>query len=152
MTIDVAIADWIADLNTSAGARVYMLKLPQKLGTWPAVRVQGISSPRPQHLRGPNYPVKTRVQVDGFAPEASGTDPFATVSDLMEEIRGDGLGPDASGLFGWIGELGGSPPAFRILNVDLDAGKPKYESGQQNELDLRLVRIMDEYTIHWTPM
>src|SRR5688572_28843056 len=107
MTIEEAVRERILDLNTNAGARVYMLIIPQNLRTWPAVRVQLIDAPTMQHLRGPNYPITSRIQVDYYAGVASGVDPYASVSTLAQQVRGDGLGPNATGLFGWTGEVGG---------------------------------------------
>lgn len=132
----------IRAVNTSAGARVYALVLPQDLETFPAARVQQIPSSRNQHLRGPNYPATTRVQVDSYAKT------LAAAEQLAAEVRGDGLGDSATGLFGWKADVG-SPPAVRVLNVELPRdGQVLYEHlGAQ-----RLVRIMDEYIVHWTPM
>lgn len=147
MTPAEAVADRIVAINTDASDRVYMLKLPQGLDRWPAVRVQATPRPREQHLRGPQYPVMSRVQVDHYAPERPGVDAMAQVLDLAAQVRGDGLGPVASGVFGWKGDSGGSP-AITIHNVELiSEGDPFYEADE-----LRLVRIKDEYLVHWTHM
>ncbi len=129
-------------ISTSAATRVYALVLPQDLTTFPAVRVQQIPAGRDQHLRGPDYPVKTRVQVDSYAKT------LAAAEQLAAEVRGDGLGDGASGLFGWRG-LVGSPADLLVLNVEQPRdGQILYEYlGAQ-----RLVRILDEYVVHWTHM
>jgi hypothetical protein len=142
------LADRIVGLSTAAADRVYMLILPQKLGTWPAVRLQDIPSVRGQHLRGPQYPVQSRVQVDHYQQAAAGVDALGIVAALAAEVRGDGLGDGASGIFGWRGESQDSPATVKVLNVELiQEGNPFYEPGE-----MRLARIRDEYLIHWTHM
>jgi hypothetical protein len=67
------------------------------------------------------------------------------VTAVAAAIRGDGLGAHASGLWGWIGDLGGSPPGVHVVNVELmDDGAPHYESEE-----LRMVRVMQQYRLHW---
>lgn len=120
--------------------RIYMLKLPQH-PTLPAVRVQKISGMRDQHLRGPSYTAKSRVQVDAYVTETNGVDPYAAVSAVAEAIRGDGIG---SGLWGWTGEIGS--PALVVHNVELVGDDdPFYEAGE-----LRAWRIRQDYMIHWS--
>lgn len=133
MTAEGFVMALIAGLGTSAVSRVYMLKLPQ-LPTTPAVRVQRISNPRDQHLRGPDGHQITRVQVDSYA-----TDYF-TAETLAAAIRGDGKG---SGLWGWTGQIG-SPP-ITVMNVELPFdGTPEEEPAEKN-----LVRIRQDYLVHW---
>jgi hypothetical protein len=133
----------IVDINTAAGERVYMLMLPQR-PTLPAVRVQLVGGFRGQHLRGPLNRYVTRVQVDSYAAASSGADAYADVQSLASAIRGDGLGPSASGLAGWIGEMGS--PGIRVMNVEIDHdGTPDFEGGE-----LRLVRIRQDYLVHWS--
>lgn len=142
MTPGSLVRDRLLSLSTSAATRVYALVLPQDLATFPAVRVQQIPAGREQHLRGPQYPVKTRVQVDSFAKT------LAAAEQLAAEVRGDGLGDQASGLFGWKG-FAGSPAELQVLNVEQPRdGTILFEYiGAQ-----RLVRILDEYVVHWTLM
>lgn len=144
MTPELAVASRLVALSpvtAIVGPRVYMLKLPQR-PTLPAVRVQRISGLRGQHLRGPDGWTRTRVQVDSYVSE-SAADAYATVTALADAIRGDGLGPSASGLWGWIGELG-SPP-IRINNVEVeDDGDVQYEGDE-----LRLLRLRQDFMLHW---
>jgi hypothetical protein len=134
----------ISDLTALVSTRIYMLKLPQH-PTLPAVRVQKIASVRDQHLRGPGHLYRTRVQVDAYAAESSGSDPYQAVSAVAAAIRGDGLGESASGLWGWIGDAGGSP-SLRIYNAELVGDDdPFYEAAE-----LRAVRIRQDYLIHWS--
>jgi hypothetical protein len=140
VTPEAFVAERIADLSTVAGNRVYMLKLPQK-PTLPAVRVQLIDDVTEQHLRGPQ-PTTTRVQVDAFA--ADGVNAYATLRQLSDEIHGDGLGPMASGVFGFKGDYGS--PAIRIQNVRLAfRGQPVFEGEEVN-----LLRIRQDYFVDWS--
>jgi hypothetical protein len=134
------VANLIASLGTSAGSRVYMLKLPQK-PTLPAVRVQGLGGPRGQHLRGPDGIYKTRVQVDNYVAETG--DAYAAVRGLADDVKGDGLGANASGVWGYVGTFGS--PSIAVQNVELlHDGLPEYEAGE-----LRLLRIRQDYMVHW---
>ena len=146
MSPEEAVVARLLDINaltTLVAQRIYMLILPQK-PTLPAVRVQRISSLREQHLRGPSQPARARVQVDAYAVASSGADPYATASAVAAAIRGDGLGDQASGLWGWIGSVGS--PDVRIHNAELVADDdPFYEAGE-----LRAVRIRQDYLIHYS--
>lgn len=139
MTPEEAVLGRILDLNTSAGTRVFMLKLPQKLATWPAARVQLISDPKEYHLRGGGSLGRAFVQVDSYAPESSGGDPYATVAQLADEINGDDAG---SGLSGWIGSLGS--PSLTITGLFQINRRSYYEPGggavATGGAELRLVR------------
>jgi hypothetical protein len=127
--------------------RVYAVKIPQA-ATLPAIRVQLISPPIEQHLRGPSYPAQYRFQVDCVAQENSGADWLGDVQSLAAAVRGDGLGPAASGLFGWVGVLGGSPAVISVRNVELEHnGTVEYMPDE-----LRQVRIRQDYMFHWSPM
>ena len=139
----VARLEQVTPLASLVSQRIYMLKLPQH-PTLPAVRVQRISSMRDQHLRGPAFTAKARVQVDAYAAEVPGQDPYAAVQAVADAIRGDGLGHSASGLWGWIGILG--TPGFEMKNAELIADDdPFYEAGE-----VRAWRIRQDYMIHWT--
>ena len=141
MTPELWARERIIDLNTSAGSRVYTKKLPQR-PTLPAVRVQRIGNRQDQHLRGPQ-PFFTRVQVDSFVAEDS-VSPGTTIETLAEAIKGDGLGYNASGLWGFKGESDGSP-AILIENVTLlHDGTADYEGDE-----LKLLRIRQDYGIFW---
>lgn len=111
MTVEEIIVDRVAQLSAVSalvGTRVYLDRLPQAVA-YPAVRVQLVDDLDGFHLRGKNRPQKARVQVDAYAREASGVDPYAEVAELAAAIDGDGEGPAASGLSGWKGRVG-SPP------------------------------------------
>lgn len=139
----IARLEAIGPLASLVSSRIYMVKLPQA-PTLPAVRVQRISSMRDQHMRGPAFPAQARVQVDAYVTETPGADPYADVSAVANAIRGDGLGDSASGLWGWIGDLGS--PALHIHAVELLADTdPSVEAGE-----LRAWRIRQDYMVHWS--
>jgi hypothetical protein len=144
VTPEVIVATRVAAIGAVTaivGQRVYMLKLPQR-PTLPAVRVQRIDDVRDQHLRGPVNVNVARVQVDVFVADA-GSDAYDTASDLMDAIKGDGLGPNASGLWGWIGSFG-SPDDVRVLNAELAGDSVDYEGDE-----LRLLRMRQDFLLHW---
>jgi len=82
--------------------RVFMLKLRQG-ETLPAVRVQLIDEGESQHLRGGAGIFQSRIQVDVYAAEDTGGDPYASASEIALAIQGDDAG---SGLSGWRGFSG----------------------------------------------
>ena len=104
----------LAPVTALAGTRVYLDVLPQA-PTYPCVRVSLIDELPAYHARGPVGVRWARVQVDAFAAVASGVDPYDQAEVLAEAIEGDGAGPAASGLSGWIGEIGS--PALSVLGV-----------------------------------
>ena len=144
MTPEQAVRERIVDINAVSSlvsGRVRMLRLHQH-ETLPAVRVQLISDPTTYHLRGGSGMYRSRVQVDSYATESSGADPYADVTALADAIHGDDAG---SGLSGWTGEAGGSPGELTIhaiLRVDRDVS---YESEE-----LRQVRCRQDYMVHWS--
>lgn len=149
VTPEEAVRQRILDLSTIAGTRVFTLKLPQKLATWPAACVQLVRDMRDYHLRGGSRIGKAFMWVKLYAPEASGVDPYARVVQLAGEIAGDEAG---SGLNGWIGEFGS--PAFRITGAFLiSRGDPTYEPGEGTGSDsggeLRIVLMPLYYRVHY---
>ena len=126
----------VIDLNTSAGSRVHMLKLPQK-PTLPAVRVQVIDDPEQYHLRGGAGIARARVQVDSYAAEGSGTDPYETASGLADAIDGDDAGSGLSGFAGHVEDV-------FIASMQRIDRRPFYEAGE-----LRLVRIQQDYYVDY---
>lgn len=146
MTPEQAVCDRILSLSAVTalvGTRVYQLKLPQK-GTLPAVRVQLISEPTSYHLRGGSGMYRSRVQVDAYAAEASGGDPYASATDVAAAIHGDDAG---SGLSGWTEDVGGSPPSMRVHTVQRVDRRVSYDAEERRE-----VRCQQDYMVHWSPM
>ncbi len=145
MTPEQAVLERILDIGAVTaivGTRVRMLKLRQA-ETLPAIRVQRISRLSDYHMRGENNLQRARVQVDVYAAEASGGDPYASALDLAALVHGDGNGPNASGLSGWIGVTSGSP-VMQIVGVFLVDDSVGYEAEE-----LREVRVRQDYMVHW---
>lgn len=148
MTIEAGVCERLGAmgaLTALVASRIYQLKLPQQ-PTLPAVRVQMVGEIDELHLRGPDRVLRTRVQVDAYAHELAGGDPYATATEVADAVHGDGLGPNATGLNGWIGDVGGSPD-LRVLVVKRVGRLAMYEADE-----LRLVRVRQDYRIDWIAM
>lgn len=144
MTIEAAIAERLLDISALTaliGDRVYQMKLRQG-AIYPAVRIQQISAQDEVHLRGPVGLERARIQVDAFMNEVGSW--YATCAAVADAIHGDGLGPSASGLHGWSGDIGGSPASIRVVLIERIDRRPDYEAGE-----LRIVRIRQDYRVHW---
>lgn len=131
-------------LTALVAQRVYSLVLPQNERR-ASVKLQRIDEDAPQHLRGP-APQRTRVQTTAYVTVAGSADPLAAVEAIGAAIHGDGLGSNATGLVGFVGELGGSPAAFRIRNVRrvLMRG-PFYE----HDNEWVCVGLQQDYMVDW---
>lgn len=79
MDMQGALRARITGAATTAGTRVYWVDRPQT-SALPAVTLQTISDPRPQHLKGFDELRSTRVQVDCWA------DTYAAARSLMEAV------------------------------------------------------------------
>jgi len=120
------------------GTRIYQLVLPES-PTYPAVRVQLIDDPMSSHLRGVNALTRARVQTDAYI-EATGDDPYATVTQLVTDIIG-ALTDD--GPF-----TAGSPPARRVTGVlPILPRMVMYEADE-----LRLIRVMQDFFVWSRPV
>lgn len=139
MSPEEAVADRIMALNTSAGSRVWMLKLPQQ-PTLPAVRVQLVDDPEDYHLRGGSAHGRARVQVDAYAAEDSGADPYAVANALAEEINGDDAGSGLSGAYWDTGS-----PTFRITGAFRLDRSVDYDPDER-----RLVRVRQDFAVHYS--
>jgi hypothetical protein len=118
MTVEEAVlarVTALAGVQALVGSRVYLEMLPQS-PVYPCVRVTEIDDPGSYQMRGPDGMGRARVQVDAFAREGNAYDAAAT---LVEAIEGDGAGRNATGLSGWIGEVG-SPPFFVLACQRID--------------------------------
>lgn len=112
MTPEQAVLDRVMALSpvtALVSTRVYLDQLPSS-PVFPCVRVVQIDDPQSYHLRGPSGIGQARIQVDAYGKQSGGYDAAVALADA---IRGDGKGPDASGLSGWIGTVGS--PAFEVL-------------------------------------
>jgi hypothetical protein len=137
----VARIQQLAAVTALVSTRVYLLVLPQST-VFPAVRVQVIDQMEMQHLRGPHGLETARVQIDAYAKVASGSNPYTTASALMEAIHGDGLGPGASGVYGWTGQVGS--PAFQIVNC-----RPVRLSKDFDAEELNVVTVSRDYLVDY---
>ncbi len=147
MTIMEAVRERLlsqAPLTALVGQRVYQLVLPQNERR-SAVKIQSVDDDQLQHLRGPG-PQYTRVQAVAYVTVAGNADPLGEVESIGAAIHGDGLGDNATGLFGFIGLLGGSPATFRIRYV-----KRVLRRGPFYEHDNEVVRVglHQDYMIDW---
>lgn len=145
MTVEEVIVDRVSELApviALVAARVYLDKLPQGVA-FPAVLVQLVDDLDGYHLRGKNKPQRARVQVDAYAHEQSGVDPYAQVTELAEAIDGDGKGPAATGLAGWKGRVG-SPPVV-IHSCFRTSRLRRYDPDELN-----LLRMSQDYIVSYT--
>ncbi len=132
-------------LTTLVEQRVYQNVIPQR-EVRPSVKLDRISEDAPQHLRGPMAPQTTRVQTCAYVTVKGSTDPFGDVAAVGAAIHGDGLGREASGLFGFSGDIGDSPAEIRILNV-----RRAYTRGPFYEHENEVVRagLQQDYLVEW---
>lgn len=111
MTVEEAVVARLLSLGAVTAlvsTRVYLDKLPQS-PTYPCLRVTLISEQGRTHLRGADALKPARVQVDAYARENSGVDPYALVATVAAAVHGD---DDGTRLEGWAGEIGS--PASRV--------------------------------------
>ena len=134
----------LSPVTAITSTRWFLLKLPQSV-VYPAGRVQCVDEQVPMHLRGPVGTNSARVQVDMYVNEAtSGMNPYTRLGQLADAVEGDGLGPNASGLLGWKGDIGS--PAFRVLGI-FRAGDygVRYDAEE-----LKVLTRTHDYFVHWT--
>jgi hypothetical protein len=134
VTVEQAVLDHLVadgDVAALVGTRVYQLVLPQG-GTLPAVRVQLIDEPVDYHLRGEVDITRARVQVDAYAGEASGVDPYSGATALGEAIH--------AALSGMKFSVGS--PALEVTGVFRQNREVLYEAEE-----LRLVRVLQDYWV-----
>ena len=143
MTPEQAILERILGLSAVTALvsdRVFMLKLRQG-ETLPAVRVQLIDEGMSQHLRGGSGIYQSRIQVDVYAAEDTGGDPYSAASEIALAIQGDDAG---SGLSGWRGFSGGSPPEIEVCAISRKLRLTSYAAEERRE-----VRVQQDYIVDW---
>lgn len=139
MTVEEAIRALLvtmANLTALVSTRIYLAKLPQT-PTYPCVRVSLVSELSDYHLRGGAGIGTARVQVDNYAREVSGVDPYALAVVVADAINGDDAG---SGLSGWQGGIG-SPP-FEVLSSLRLERRQSYDPDE-----LRIVMMSQDYRV-----
>lgn len=138
MTVETIVIDRllaISALTALVSTRVYLDKLPQQ-PTYPCVRVTLISEQEDYHLRGGG--MKTaRVQVDAFAKEVSGVDPYALAAAVADAVHGDDAG---SGLSGWSDAIGS--PASHVQGCFRIDRRRQYDPDE-----LRVLTMSQDYQI-----
>lgn len=142
MTIEQAVYERLLTLSpvtALAGTRIRQLILRQG-EVLPAVRLQKIGTDMvQQHQRGPLVDRVSRIQIDAFV-EVVG-EWYTVASQLMEAIHGDGLGPNATGIFGFSGVISG----LTVNNVRFAGGAgPHFEHGER-----RIARLQRDYFVDW---
>jgi hypothetical protein len=140
MTIEAAMRERLLSLSsvsTLVSTRVYQDLIPQG-ATMPAVRIQRIGKMRRMHLRGVNQLWESRVQVDTFGATK------ASAQAVADAVSGDGLGSSASGLEGFTGDLGGSPPDVHVAVIVGITERAGFEPEE-----LKLFRISQDYRVIW---
>lgn len=139
MTVEEAVIarlQTVSAVTALVSTRIYLDKLPQS-PTYPCVRVQLIDEQTGQHLRGGESLRVARVQVDAFAREVSGVNPYALAVSVADAIHGDDAG---SGLQGWSGTLGS--PAVTVVSVFRSDRRRYYDPEE-----LRLVTMSQDYQV-----
>ncbi len=140
MTPEEAIRTRTAGLtavHAIVAARVYLDKTPQD-PTYPLVLVYSAGDHRGQQLRGPDGVGQCRVTVEARAHEDSGADAYQ-VTALFDAFDGDGLGPGASGLFGWFGTIAD----VAIMNISHRGSRDRfYDSAER-----RVLRMAQDYWV-----
>lgn len=139
MTVEEAVRARLLTLATVTAlvsTRIYMDKLPAS-PTYPCVRVTLVSEISDYHLRGESGARTGRVQVDAFAREVSGVDPYALAVAVAEAIHGDGSG---SALSGFVGSIGS--PAFNINGMFRVDRRRQYDPEE-----LRVLTMSQDYQV-----
>lgn len=123
-------------ITAYVGSRVYMVKLPQALTTtqFPAIRVQLIDQPQGYHLRGEHGATAARVQVDVYASEATGGNPYLAADAAAEAVKDSLSGQRFTDL--------GSPSTIDVTACFLVDRREGYDPDER-----RLVRIMQDFIV-----
>ena len=128
----------ITNVTALVGTRIYLDKLPQS-PTYPCVRVTLVLAQTSYHLRGETDLKETEVQVDAYAREVSGVDPYALVVAVADAIHGDGAG---SGLSGWVDLIGS--PGVQVCGVFRVDRRRSYDPEE-----LRVVTMSQDYRVRF---
>lgn len=126
----------LTPLTALVSTRIYLDKLPQS-PTYPCVRVSLVVETTNGHLRGADALKPALVQVDAFAREVSGVDPYALAVAVADAIHGDDAG---SGLSGWSGQLGSPSPT--VQGCQRETRKRSYDPDE-----LRVLMMSQDYRV-----
>lgn len=136
MNVELAVAERLmADAAVAAlvGSRVYVVKLPQRV-TYPAVRVQLVDQPQRYHLRGEDELTRARVQIDAYASEDAGGNPYTSADNVADAIE--------ASLSGKKFRNTGSPEEIEITGCFREDRRAMYDPDE-----LRLVRILQDFMV-----
>jgi hypothetical protein len=139
MTPEVAVRTVLANdagVQALVAARVYQLKLPQSV-TLPAVRVQLVDEPRAYHFRGEDALTAARVQVDTFASEKSGEDPYDIATTVADAVHAALVGAAKTD----VGGVRHFSAVYELMR------RPMYDAE-----DLREVRVLQDFWIWSVPI
>lgn len=128
----------LATVTALVGTRVYLDKLPQS-PTYPCVRVSLVSEQSTYHMRGEDGLRSASVQVDAYAREVSGVDPYALAVAVAEAVHGDEAG---SGLSGFAGTIGS--PGVQVYGVFRTDRRRSYDPDE-----LRVLTMSQDYRVHF---
>ena len=143
MTVEEAIRArllTLTALTALVSTRVYLDKLPQS-PTYPCVRVTLVDELSEYHLRGGEGYRRARVQVDVYARELSGVDPYALAATVADTINGP---DDGTGLSGWAGRVGS--PGLEICGVFRVDRRRFYDPEE-----LKVLTMSQDYQVAFRP-
>jgi hypothetical protein len=125
----------VSGVTALLGTRIYVLKLPQS-PSYPVALIQLVSLVDEYTHDGDAALGVSRVQVDVFAQEASGADPYATAVAAADAIHAalSGISFDGSG----------SPVDLEISGAFRMNRQTAYEPDA-----LRVVRVLQDYRVQW---
>jgi hypothetical protein len=89
------------------------------------------------HLRGGIGIYRSRIQVDTYAAEADGGDPYRIAMSIGESIHGDDAGGGLAGFTGDIGDV-------RVLAIRRADRRTEYDSEERKE-----VRCRQDFFVDW---
>ena len=137
MTVVAAVVTRIESLAAVvalAGSRISATHIDQD-SEMPAVGVYLVGKIWGQHLRGPDNIKTARIQVDSVATTKAEAD------ELAIAVRGDGLGPQATGLLGFKGRL--LSPGFEFEAVRFGGERESYEAPPVRQYRVQIDYLID---------
>lgn len=140
MSPEVAILQRIQEALPDVADQFYMLKGPQQ-PVLPVGVIQLVDDPKDVHLRGGQIFGRARIQIDIYAGESSGSEPYQQAENLAFQVHGDEAG---SCLAGFRGHVGGSPGGLFIECIRRLDRQSFYEPDEK-----RLARMRMDYFVYY---
>jgi len=100
-----------------------------------------IDDVRESHLRGGHRHGRARIQLDVYAGESSGVEPYQLASEFYETLHGP---EDGTALGAYQGHVGGTPGGMFIEEIRRIDRQSFYEPDE-----MRLVRIRADYFVYY---